>query len=442
MFSKGKVTLDNPLLINGFNFREVLVLVLFFALPFFHKYSNLTIALILLLSLLEIIRKKKLPIIELFWFLPVLFLYYTISELASGGGWSSIEKRLLFFLIPLVFALNSNFRKENLRNKIYLSYILGNLSAIVICFGRAIARSFILENGHWTFNPKVIQNTEYDFLTSSVMGGNYFFGEDFSFFHHPTYAGMFIVFAQYLIFELFKAPSSRRSKQLLIGCYVIFLIALFLMSSKAAIISSLLVSCWILFAVRIPQAIKTAIFTGFAIVCALFLFFNPRLKVFKETLKITQFVSPDPNARFGHDLRILSWDASLDLIKDNWLLGVGEANKRSALVDVYNQKGYIVPAEKMHNSHNQYLDFLIGGGLIGFGLFMTGLIELFVRSVRENNFPLLAAISIFSFIAMFENLLSRHDGILFFSIFVTLLAMKIEATDLKQIKPRSFSIWV
>ena len=404
------------------NYRSYLLLTLFFVLPFFHKYSTIALVTLLVVSLYEIIRKREFPKFYLFWFLPILFLYYLISEGVSGGTLSQIEKRLLLLFIPLAFALNPDFYRDESKRNIYASYIAGNLVAVLVCLVRAVVRSVIVQDGQWTFNPKVIQNTEHDFLTSSVMGGNYFFGDEFSLFMHPTYAGILIVFAQYLVFEVFKTTSGRRNKQMLIGAFVFFVFALFLLSSKAAIVSSLLILFWTLLRVSLPAFVKISAIAAVILVSVLFLFFNPRLKVFKDTLKTTQLI--DPNARYGYDLRILSWDASLDLIRENWLLGVGEGKKRSALVEVYKSKGYIVPAEKEHNSHNQYFDFMIGGGIIGLGLFITGIAQLFIRSVRETNLPLMAFLLIFSFNALFENLLSRHAGILFFSIFITLFASR------------------
>lgn len=398
------------------------ILVLFMSVPFYRTFSSIAIVLVSVISFIEIFKKRSLPKIQMDWFLPALFLYYAGSLALSGGTWSSFEKMLLLLAMPLLFALNIESHKEQLRTKVYLSFIIGNLIVLAYCFVIAIKKSITISNDHWSFNPKIIGGTGHDFLTSSVMGGNYFFGEDFSLFLHPTYFGLYIVFAQYLIFEIYRSSPERRYKRLLVSCYFLFFIFLFMLSSKAAIISSLLLTLCLILVIRVSIFIKLGIFTLAIIFSGLFVFFNPRMRVFKDTF-ITG-LSINPQARFGHDLRILSWDASMEIIKNRWLLGVGEANKTTALVEVYTAKGYVVPAQEMFNSHNQYLDFLIGGGIFGFGLFITGLIMLLVRSIRQANYALLAFLLIFSFAALFENLLARHAGILFFSIFISLLTGK------------------
>jgi O-antigen ligase len=163
-----------------------------------------------------------------------------------------------------------------------------------------------------------------------------------------------------------------------------------------------------------------------------FIFYNPRLSIFKDTF--VAGLSINPEARYGHDLRILSWDASFDVIKNHWILGVGEANKTEALVDVYKLKDYIVPAQEKFNSHNQYLDFLIGGGIVALGIYLFGLISLLVNAIKNRNKALIAFLLIFSFAALFENLLARHAGVLFFSGFISLLVTgtkpKISTTEL------------
>lgn len=135
----------------------------------------------------------------------------------------------------------------------------------------------------------------------------------------------------------------------------------------------------------------------------------------------------DPTAQYGHSLRILSWDASLSVIKTNWLFGVGEGNKENVLVETYILKGYTVPAKELFNSHNQYLDFLLGGGIIGLGLFAAGIGSLLIGAFKEENFPLMAFLLIFCFGALFENFLTCYAGVLLFSTFTCLLSGKSKA---------------
>lgn len=420
---------------NRINKEDIGVLILFFALPFTRSFVNITIAAIIIYSVYHHVQEKKWPLIQFHWFLPLLFCYYLISVLITEGPWSLVERRLTLLLIPIIFALNLNYFHPKLKNKIYISFVAGNILATIICTIRALVRSINIDNGKIIFDAKVLKDTDYDFLTSSVMGGNYFFSSEFSYFLDSSYFALYIVFAQVLIFELFRDASGKIRNGILVVCYIFLFIPLFLLSSKAALISSLVVLIYGFVKIEISLRNRVVYLLGFGAVILLFFLFNPRIQVFLETITDTVFAI-DPLARYGHSLRILSWDASLEIIANNWLVGVGEGSKESKLLEMYQIKGYDEPAKEMHNSHNQYLDFLLGGGVIGLGIFLCGLISLSVYSIRTKNFLLIAFIFVFSFAALFENLLTRYSGNLFFAVFVTLLlGVPKKSFDSKQVAP-------
>jgi O-antigen ligase len=412
---------SNRITINSVNYHEAAILLWFVALPFFHKFSTFFIVVIFGITIFEIFRTKNLPPLRVHWFLPALFFYYLLSELLTGGTWELLEKRWLLILVPLLFLIQEKITNEKLRPKIYFAFVLGNVAAVFTCLIRAFSRSIKLQDGIWVFNSKIIEDSPYDFLTSAVMGGNFFFSSDFSWFMHPSYASMYVVLALYMIFELYRLQffSGEYYGIVLMAFYLFFIIAVFLLGSKVGIVCSMLVTIWILVKIKVAKEKKYFIVAAFVLTSSIVLVFNPRLKEFYGTLKTRDFIQP--GAQYGYSLRLLSWDASFDLIRNHLLLGVGEGQKREALIKVYEQKGYINPALRSHNSHNQYLDFLIGGGLIGFSIFIAGLCHLFFISVKRKDTVFFIFLFLFSFNALFENILSRHAGVLFFSIFVCLL---------------------
>ena len=405
---------------NRINKEDIGVLVLFFALPFTRSFVNITIVAIILYSVYHHVKEKKWTTIQFHWFLPLLFCYYLISVLITSGSWSLVERRLTLIIIPIIFALNLNYFHPKLKNKIYVSFVAGNILATIICTIRALVRSINIDNGKIIFDAKVLKDTDYDFLTSSVMGGNYFFSNEFSYFLDSTYFALYIVFAQVLIFELFRDRSGKIRNRILVACYIFLFIPLFLLSSKAALISSFVVLIYGFVKVETTLRNRVVYLLGFCAIVLLFFQINPRMQVFLETIADTVFVI-DPLTKYGHSLRILSWDASIEIIKNNWLIGVGEGNKESKLLEMYLTKGYAEPAREMYNSHNLFLDFLLGGGVIGLGVFLVGLSSMLTRSLRKHDFVLMAFVIVFSFAALFENLLTRFSGNLFFAIFITLL---------------------
>lgn len=407
--------------------QSLAILLLFFTLPFPRKFSTLAIGIVLFFTLREILKKENYAKISVHWFLPALFLFFAASTILSGGTWSLVEKRLILIIAPAIFAFNPFLLAEKLRWTIYRSFILGNILAIVICLGRAVVRSIHYETEGWYFNPKVIQDN-YDFLESSVMGGNFFFGSEFSWFLHTTYFGMYIVLTQALLYEILKSKTERKHKLFLTASYALLFIPLFLLSSRAAILSSLLLTFYILITSKVAVKLKFLIITALAITSMLFFLFNPRLKDLTDSFLNSEQIL-NPKAKYGHALRLLSWDASIDVVKNNWLFGVGEANKETVLIEKYVEKGYDFPAQERLNSHNQYFDFLFSGGIIGLSLFVAGLGALMIRAIRQDNFLLGIFVGLIAFNALFENVLTLYSGIVFFSLFIILFGSTRKSLD-------------
>ncbi len=401
---------------------EFLLYLLFFSLPLHRNFSTLFVALILLISIATQIERKLIPSLHIDWYLPILFIYYLISNLLTGGQVSEIEKRLLLIAIPILFWLNPNFLRASLKPRIYWSYVIGVLFTELICLAVALKNSISINSGHLIFNAKVFQDEQYDFLTASVRDGNYFFGDFFSLFHHPIYFGVYVVIAQLFIFEIFSTSESPLRKMLMLLLYGVQFLILFLISSRAALFGSLVLTILLFWTAKVRLYAKILVSMAVIIIGILFVRYNPKVKLLVDT--IDAVTSINPNARSGHDLRILIWDASLDIIRNNWVTGVGEGNKDAALLAKYDEKGYIIPAKEKFNSHNQYLDLLIGGGLIAISLYLIGLIRLILRAWKEKLVyrPFLIFVLFFSFEVFFENLLSRHAGVLIFAVFTTYLS--------------------
>lgn len=401
---------------------EIGFLSLIFTVPLYTGFFGVTVAFVLFFTLLRLLNERTISTFTIDWFLPLLFAYFFLSGIATGEPWTAMEKRLPLLVMPVVFALNRNLLSLRLRNKVLMTFILGNILAIIICFVRAVIRSITFQDGAWGFDSRVYPDTGYDILTSSVMGGNYFFGSEFSyFFDQVTYFGIYIVIAQVFAYFLYRTSRSRRLKIVLIAIYLLFAGVLFLLSSKAALITSFAFTFFVLVTVRIPNSLKLVVIVIFLSTGVFSFTTNPRSKVFLEDF-VQSVQQIDPNAKYGHRLRILSWDAALEVIKHKWLLGVGEGNKEAVLVKMYDKKKYIFPAERRYNSHNQYLDFVLGGGIILLAFFIFGITVFVTRGVKHHNQLLLFFLGIIVFNLLFENLLSRHAGIVIFSTFLGYLS--------------------
>jgi O-antigen ligase len=80
----------------------------------------------------------------------------------------------------------------------------------------------------------------------------------------------------------------------------------------------------------------------------------------------------------GHDLndfslsrRLTAIEAGTLVIQQHWLLGVGQADTHAALMAQYNWNDFGLRLANRVDVHNQYLETLLGGGLVGLALWLA-----------------------------------------------------------------------
>jgi len=80
----------------------------------------------------------------------------------------------------------------------------------------------------------------------------------------------------------------------------------------------------------------------------------------------------------GHDLnnvslsqRLTAMQAALPVIRQHWLLGVGPADTHAAMQDQYGWQSYGLARANQADVHSQYLETLLGGGVVGLALWLA-----------------------------------------------------------------------
>ena len=139
------------------------------------------------------------------------------------------------------------------------------------------------------------------------------------------------------------------------------------------------------------------------------------------------------NDRFSEikkDARVITWKgASVTFFKNaKFIFGTGsEENTRSNLLEYYkNYDGFISKDEKNrfinknYNTHNQYINELLRGGVIGLLLLLIPQVILLYSSFKKNNIlELMFLVSIFSF-CLVENILDRQVGVYLYALLLSL----------------------
>jgi O-antigen ligase len=127
--------------------------------------------------------------------------------------------------------------------------------------------------------------------------------------------------------------------------------------------------------------------------------------------------------------RTRSWYSSLMLIKENPFFGVG-LDARNKLTEEYKRRGYTIEAEFRLNSHNQFLETQLTFGIFGTVLLLWMLITPLIRRRKKWNQSLICPFLIIITISMlFESILVRQWGIMFFVLFYCILTIPENVQD-------------
>jgi len=148
--------------------------------------------------------------------------------------------------------------------------------------------------------------------------------------------------------------------------------------------------------------------------------FNPTARIHKIIWEFALYMKGGNPS--GHSViqRFEFWKASIGIIKENFLLGVGTGDVEMAFKDEYEKINSPLTQEYRLRSHNQFLAMGVAFGLVGMFWF---LFSLFYPIVREKKFSdyFYMVFFIIAFLSMFtEDTLETQAGVTFFAFFNSL----------------------
>ena len=109
--------------------------------------------------------------------------------------------------------------------------------------------------------------------------------------------------------------------------------------------------------------------------------------------------------------------AAITIIRENWLFGVGTGNWKTAFAQAFKENNSKLDESHYASSHNQYLNYMVKFGLIGFLFIMFALIYPVIKTKRYKD-PLFMLFLVFMIVANFaDSNLESHMGSSFFFFF-------------------------
>lgn len=327
-----------------------------------------------------------------------LFLIYMIGILYSSNiseAASDVEYKFWFLVAPLVI-FTTPMERLNSERLLLLAKIF-ILSSILL----------ILTNLSISFHAFTMSKSMYQFIYVHL-----------SHFTHPSYSSLHICTAFILSFFLLFVYRQKNARIWRLICKISLITSpfyIFLLQSKAGLIAFLAVVFMMGLYLINQKRKRKGLSVGYVLACivvpALLFFIIPepynRLKTSVRSLMEERSGEEPAN---GTMQRVAIWKSACAVVKRNPIFGVGVGDVKTEQIKEYKQRGYTHLAESKHNAHNQYLQTLVGLGLVG--LFVL-LLYLFVplsfalknREVVYTLFLIAVIINLFP-----ESMFERKSG--------------------------------
>lgn len=391
--------------------KENLVLSSLFFLAFFQFLPiNIESYGVFILIFIGCIVSKKINISDiniilcfsLFFLYEILTLTYTDNY---DRGFKVLLRRIAFLLMPIAFILIKDIITKKTIRVFLMGYII-SLFMLGVCLIFFIVNFFEIDS--------------LNLLSLAIKNGKFKHTLLNNFYRdlHPTYASINFLLGILILLQGMLVHKKTRVINLFLVFF--FTLIILLLNSRIAIISYVfVVPIFLLLSFNFLNFKKLLYLLTFSVVisCLTINFIGEKktdtLKLYaKNSLKINEEgVS-----------RIQIYETSLGIIKQKYLFGVGVGDVKSELIKNYKARGLDdYYKNKNYNSHNQYLHFLMEGGLPLLILFLLTLGYLFYHSIKKKDYLFFSFLLIIFLVLFTENIFNRINGIFFFSLFSSFL---------------------
>lgn len=409
-----------------------LLVVISFSLPFGRKFTSPLLILLfatffifalisakqLVRSLLEKRNRAFLLLPAGYYVLCIIGLLYT-SNLKEG--FYELDKKITLAAFPVLFLFFQRELTLAQLNNILKSFLAGVIVCGLISIGLGFYHSTNIVHGVVTFRTAVndfVYERGDSFFEQVTQGGNYFFGTYISPFIHTNYYGLYLSLGCFIAVYFFFV--SIKKYRYLISGFFLFCV-LVLCDSRGPLIAFLL-TIPVVVVLGVQKRLFKMALPFLIVAILLILSISPRTSLLFADLKHTM-ENVDYDSKESTMLRLVVWDSALDIIKENWLFGVGTGDREDAMLSFTESRNKAAFEMKL-NAHNQYLESFMTFGILGLGMMIVLLIAPLVHAFvnRDNLFA--AFQMIIGFNMLFESILQVFQGIVFFSFFYCLFVLR------------------
>lgn len=392
--------------------ENILYLLFFASLILFDNDINSKVLIgIGVILLFNLTKENLVHTIKLHYPLLLFFGWNIISLLYTSEQKNGIKEIEGLLIIPAALLIFSSLAgKRTTLISIGIMYILVVLVATL--FSHSQVMLAFVENNETSYKHFFNLNYSYKALANTIN-------------LHPTYYALYILTAIIFVLHFIKEKTvSNFQKLLLLLIFIYFSLFIVQLSSRMAIVILYLVTLFNLVQYIIKQK---KIIKGLSLLVLFhFLAFILIMNIgvtkyrFQHLLGFTYYTGYTVNDS-NHKIKL--WTAAINA-NQNILLGNGIGDVQTSLNEQYEKAGLKTPLALKYNSHNQYIQYYVGLGILGLSVFIYLLFyytKLFIITKNSIGLQFILVVAILSFT---ECLWNRHNGIVFIAFMIMLLELK------------------
>ncbi len=122
----------------------------------------------------------------------------------------------------------------------------------------------------------------------------------------------------------------------------------------------------------------------------------------------------------------------MDILKENWLTGVGVGDSQDELQIAYEKRQfYFASRYNKYNAHNQYIQQAIASGIAGLIVFLACILAPLLYFIgQRDKLIYILFLFCFAFICITESVLETSKGVIWYSFFNSIFVFNKKSASL------------
>jgi O-antigen ligase len=242
---------------------------------------------------------------------------------------------------------------------------------------------------------------------------------------HPIYISIILCLSVIFSYQLYITGLKRRDKILLVALILIIIATVLFLSRRGPILALIISFIPLLNNLFKRTEKKKLILRIVAIVLILsgciIVFVKPINKRILEVVNVKTYLGKNETNSVNNRVQI--YKCAIELIENKPIFGYGIGRDKKELYDCYKENLYYLYENKF-NTHNQYFSILLRSGIIGFIIFLCFMCYNYNIAIRSGDLIFLSILLFYTVIFLFENVLERQNGVIFFAFIINYFAFR------------------